>query len=58
MRHSIENCRYSLDASLIGEDPMQLERIRWKLAAPTALKLFGHVLGFAGIEFACLDVQG
>jgi len=30
---------------LIGEDPFQLERIRWKLAAPTALKLFGHVLG-------------
>lgn len=43
---------------LIGEDPMQLERIRWKLAAPTSLKLFGHVLGFAGIEFALLDIQG
>lgn len=26
---------------LIGEDPFQLERIRWKLAAPTSLKLFG-----------------
>jgi glucarate dehydratase len=43
---------------LIGEDPMQLERIRWKLAAPSSLKLFGHVLGFAGLEFACLDLQG
>jgi glucarate dehydratase len=43
---------------LIGEDPFQLERIRWKLAAPAALKLFGHVLGFAAIEFACLDLQG
>ncbi len=43
---------------LIGEDPFQLERIRWKLAAPTALKLFGHVLGFAALEFACLDIQG
>lgn len=43
---------------LIGEDPMQLERLRWKLAAPTSLKLFGHVLGFAGIEFALLDIQG
>lgn len=43
---------------LIGEDPMQLERLRWKLAAPTALKLFGHVLGWAGIEFALLDIQG
>ena len=43
---------------LIGEDPFQLERIRWKLAAPTSLKLFGHVLGFAAIEFACLDLQG
>ena len=43
---------------LVGEDPFQLERIRWKLAAPTALKLFGHVLGFAALEFACLDLQG
>ena len=43
---------------LLGEDPFQLERIRWKLAAPTSLKLFGHVLGFAAIEFALLDIQG
>ena len=43
---------------LLGEDPFQLERIRWKLAAPSALKLFGHVLGYAGLEFALLDVQG
>jgi glucarate dehydratase len=43
---------------LIGEDPFELERIRWKLAAPTSLKLFGYVLGFAGIEFALLDIQG
>ena len=43
---------------LIGEDPFQLERIRWKLAAPTSLKLFGYVLGWAGIEFALLDLQG
>lgn len=43
---------------LIGEDPFQLERIRWKLAAPTSLKLFGHVLGWAGLEFALLDIQG
>jgi glucarate dehydratase len=43
---------------LVGEDPFQMERIRWKLAAPTSLKLFGHVLGFAALEFACLDLQG
>lgn len=43
---------------LLGEDPMQLEHIRWKLAAPASLKLFGHVLGFAAIEFALLDLQG
>jgi glucarate dehydratase len=43
---------------LIGEDPFQLERIRWKLGAPSSLKLFGHVLGFAALEFACLDLQG
>jgi glucarate dehydratase len=43
---------------LLGEDPVQLERIRWKLAAPASLKLFGNVLGYAGIEFALLDIQG
>ncbi len=43
---------------LIGEDPMNLERIRWKLAAPSSVKLFGHALGFAGLEFAILDIQG
>jgi glucarate dehydratase len=43
---------------LIGEDPMNMERIRWKLGAPSALKLFGHLLGFAGLEFAILDIQG
>ena len=43
---------------LIGEDPFQLERIRWKLAAPTSLKLFGYVFGWAGLEFALLDIQG
>jgi glucarate dehydratase len=43
---------------LMGEDPFHLERIRWKLAAPSSLKLFGYVLGFAALEFACLDLQG
>jgi glucarate dehydratase len=43
---------------LIGENPMNMERIRWKLAAPSALKLFGHTLAFAGLEFAILDIQG
>jgi len=44
--------------SLIGEDPFQLERIRWKLAAPSTLKFFGHVLAYAALDFACLDLQG
>lgn len=43
---------------LIGEDPMNLERLRWKLAAPSSVKLFGYVLAYAGIEFALLDIQG
>src|SRR3984885_12813610 len=43
---------------LIGEDPMNLQRIRWKVAAPSSEKLFGFVLGFAGLEFAILDIQG
>jgi glucarate dehydratase len=47
-----------LRPQLIGEDPMNLERIRWKVATPSSVKLFGFVLGFAGIEFALLDIQG
>ena len=43
---------------LIGLDPMNLEKIRWKLGMPSSLKLFGYVLGFAGVEFALLDIQG
>jgi glucarate dehydratase len=43
---------------LMGADPMNLERIRWRVSAPSAQKLFGNVLGFAGIEFAILDIQG
>src|ERR1700681_935980 len=43
---------------LIGQDAMNLERIRWKLAMPRSVKLFRNVLGFAGIEFALLDMQG
>ncbi len=45
-------------AALIGEDPMRLERLRWKLGSPAALKLFGQVLPFAAVEFALLDIQG
>ena len=45
-------------ASLIDEDPMQLERLRWKLGAPVSLKLFGQVLPWAAVEFALLDIQG
>jgi glucarate dehydratase len=47
-----------MGAALIGEDPFQMERIRFKLSSPSAQKLFGNVLGFAGLEFACLDLQG
>jgi glucarate dehydratase len=47
-----------LKPQLIGQDPMNLERIRWKVAAPSSVKLFGFALGFAGIEFALLDIQG
>ncbi len=43
---------------LLGLDPMNLEKIRWKLGMPSSLKLFGYVLGFAGVEFALLDIQG
>ena len=29
-----------------------------ELSSPSAQKLFGNVLGYAGLEFACLDLQG
>ncbi len=45
-------------SALIGEDPMRLERLRWKLGSPAALKLFGQVLPYAAVEFALLDIQG
>ena len=44
--------------ALVGEDPLQLERLRWKMGSPVSLKLFGEVLPFAAIEFALLDIQG
>src|SRR5258708_13552799 len=43
---------------LIGEDPMQLETIRWKLAAPHSLKMFCPLLGLPRLQFACLHLPG
>ena len=56
--HSREGQLADLKPLLIGQDPMNLERIRWKVASPSSVKLFGFVLAFAGIEFALLDIQG
>ena len=35
---------------LIGEDPMNLERIRWKVAAPSSEKLLVSSLGLPGLN--------
>jgi glucarate dehydratase len=45
---------------VIGEDPFNLEKLRWKIANPFYVRMFGPNLvnAFAAIEFACLDLQG
>lgn len=45
---------------IVGEDPFNVERLRWKIAAPFHLRMFGSNLtnAYAAIEFACLDIQG
>ncbi len=48
----------ALRSALLGEDPYQLERLRWKCANPVqALYVPLHQV-YAAIEFACLDLQG
>jgi glucarate dehydratase len=43
-----------------GEDPFDLERLRWKVSNPFYVRMFGPNLtnAYAAIEFACLDIQG
>ncbi|MDP2950082.1 MAG: enolase C-terminal domain-like protein, partial [Chloroflexota bacterium] len=45
---------------VVGEDPFNLERLRWKIAVPFYVRMFGSNLvnAYAAIEFACLDIQG
>jgi len=45
---------------ILGEDPFNLERLRWKVSNPFYVRMFGPNLtnAYAAIEFACLDIQG
>jgi len=43
---------------LLGEDPMQLEALQWKLCNPTGSLYNNRNQEFAAIEFACLDIVG
>lgn len=45
-------------ADLLGEDPFNLERIRWKVGSAVSSKLFGTTLPAAAIDMALLDLQG
>ena len=56
----IEEVVRSCKSFVIGEDPFDLEKLRWKIANPFYVRMFGPNLinAFAAIEFACLDLQG
>src|SRR3990170_1385775 len=56
MEEVLKSCR----RHVVGEDPFNLERLRWKVAVPFYLRMFGSNLtnAYAAIEFACLDIQG
>lgn len=45
---------------LIGEDPLNVERLRAKLVGPFYVRMFGNTIttGFAAVEFALLDIMG
>jgi glucarate dehydratase len=50
-----------LAGSLIGTDPYQLERLRWRIAPQGLVELFSGTVAvqcFAAIEMACLDLAG
>ena len=56
MEEVLKSCR----PLVVGEDPFDLERLRWKIAQPFYVRMFGSNLtnAYAAIEFACLDIQG
>jgi len=56
MEAVLKSCR----SSILGEDPFNLERLRWKIANPFNVRMFGPNLinAYAAVEFACLDLQG
>ena len=56
MEEVLKSCR----PLILGEDPFSLERLRWKIANPFYVRMFGPNLinAYAAIEFACLDLQG
>jgi glucarate dehydratase len=56
MEEVLNSCR----PLVVGEDPFNLERLRWKIAVPFFIRMFGSNItnAYAAIEFACLDIQG
>ena len=46
---------------VLGEDPYNLERLRWRLMNPGIIKLWQGPIAYhtyAAVEFACLDIVG
>jgi glucarate dehydratase len=56
----MEEVLRSCESLILGEDPFNLERLRWKVSNPFYVRMFGPNLtnAYAAIEFACLDIQG
>ena len=55
----MEEVLRSCESLILGEDPFNLERLRWKVSNPFYVRMFGSNLtnAYAAIEFACLDIQ-
>lgn len=56
--NSAQQALLGLRDVLLGEDPYQLERLRWKCANPVQALYVPLSQMFAAVEFALLDIQG
>jgi glucarate dehydratase len=56
MEEALKSCK----PLILGEDPFNRERLRWKVSNPFYGRMFGPALlnAYAAVEFACLDIQG
>jgi glucarate dehydratase len=55
---SAENAFRAMKSYLLGQDPANLEEMRFKIANPTASLYNNRTQILAALEFACLDILG